>query len=61
MWLGALLATAALLLLALAAALLAPVMRDPGGARRRFEARFRRPEPTATPPPADHYYRPYWS
>jgi peptidoglycan/LPS O-acetylase OafA/YrhL len=61
MWLRALVGVAALLLVVLAAALLVPVVRDPRAARRRLEARFRRPEPTPAPPRADHYYRRYWS
>jgi len=61
MWLRALVGVVSLLLVALAAALLAPVVRNPRAARHRFEARFRRPEPTPAPPRADHYYRPYWS
>jgi hypothetical protein len=61
MWLRALVGVAALLFLALAAALLFPVVRDPRAARRRLEARFRRSEPTPAAPPADHYYRRYWT
>jgi hypothetical protein len=48
-------------LLALAALVVALVLRDPEGSKRRVLALFRRPPRPPKAPGPDHYYRPYWS
>jgi hypothetical protein len=47
--------------LALVAVAVVLARREPGAAKRRVEALFRRPPKPPKPPAPDHYYRPYWS
>jgi len=47
--------------LALVVVVVALARREPGGAKRRVEALFRKPRKPPKPPGPDHYYRPYWS